>query len=771
MPSAQNQNYHWKQSSFAGGLYGKHLLGRDDLKQYSIGAQEMTNFFPYSYGGFSRRPGTQFINECKYPDKKVRLVPFIYSDDIAFILEVGDKYIRVYRDGGIVLDGDAPVEVETDYGENDLGKMKFIQSADRMYICHPDHPVMTLSRYADIDWRLGPYKNKRGPFREQNTEDITITPSAQSGEDVTLTASADVFTEGMVGSLIRISYDVYSQTVKSTLGKEEESEAIMCNGNWDIRVTAPTKCTMELQQSNDNKQTWNTIKNYQMTDTGTAAFTDSGNVDHFCYLRLKVTEASGSGGCTLSADPFVADGFAEITEYVSPTEVKCSVYSDENDYDWGFAYKDPTKYWSLGAWSAENGYPQTASFYQDRLFFGATKKDPLTIWGSQTGNYDDFFSHTTPEDDDGVSFSLTSNQVNRPISFISLSSLLAFTSSSEWVIRSGASNASITPSSISAVQQSSEGISDVDPILINDRALFVTRTGNFVRDMAYDYSTDSYRGNDQTLFNRDIFEGYSIVSWCAQISPDNIIWACRNDGKLLSFTYIWNQEVNSWAIHETKGCFESCASIPGDMQNEVYFAVKRTINGQTKRYIEMLSHKSTDMRHLPYMDSWLSYSGDPVDTLHGLDHLEGETVQVLANGSYIGDFTVNDGSITIPSDASDVVVGLGYTSEFETLDIPIPRNDGTSFARQKKVSKVTVKLKDTYGGKVGINSGETGAFKNMATIDMRRQEFVGGPADLYNEDYQTEPGGDYGPEAHIDVVQDQPYPITVLSIVAEVAMG
>lgn len=769
--SERNQNYHWKQSSFAGGLFGRHLLGRDDLSQYSIGAQEMTNFFPYSYGGFSRRPGTRFVNACKYKDKKVRLVPFTYSDDISFILEFGDKYIRFYRDGGIVLNEDTPVEVTTEYSESELFSLKIIQSADRMYICHPNHPVMTLSRYSDTDWRLETYQNKRGPFREQNTEDITITPSAASGDYVTLTSSSDVFTKNMVGSLIRISYNVVGQSVTLGLRPSGTTEPIMCNGNWDLRLVDPASGVLKIQQSNDNKKTWEDVKEYSLQSSTTANFADSGETNHFCYLRLTFQHSDENGRCTLHTDPFVADGFATITEYVNSKNVKCKIFTDANNYEWGLAYTTPTRYWSLGAWSKENGYPHTASFYQDRLFFGATKADPLTIWGSQSGNYDDFFSHTTPEDSDSVSFSLTSNQVNRPISFISLSSLLAFTSSSEWVIRSGASNAAITPTSISAVQQSSEGISDVDPILINDRVLFITRTGNYVRDISYDYSTDSYRGNDLTLFNRDIFDGHSIVSWCAQISPDNIIWACRDDGKLLSFTYIWNQEVRAWAVHETKGKFESCASIPDKDQDEVYFVVNRTINGETVRYIEMLAHKSIDMNTMEYMDSCLSYHGDSVNTFSGLDHLEGETVQVLANGSYIGDFTVTDGAITINYEASDVVVGLPYESKFETLDIPVPRSDGTSFARQKKVSRVTIKLKDTYGGEVSVNNGESGQFANMAKIDMRRPEYIGGPALMYNEDYKTEPMAGYGDEAHIDVRQNQPYPITVLSIVAEVAMG
>lgn len=760
-----NQNYYWRQSSFAGGLFGSNLAGRDDLKRYEVGARVMTNFFPYSYGGFSRRTGTEFVNECKYADKKARLVSFVYSDEISFVLEVGDKYIRVYRDGGIVLNGDKPVEVETDYTEDDLPKMKFTQSADRLYICHPDHPVMMLSRYADIDWRLEPYQNKRGPFMEQNTTETTIQPSGKTGS-ITLTASDDVFSEDMVGSLVRLSYNVYGQTLKQALGAVGKSGTIMCNGNWSLRVTTAPTSEFDLEQSNDNGATWTTIKSFQTVADKTAAFTESGKVDHFCLLRINVKSGSGNGSVTIDSDPFIADGFAKITAYTRPTEVTAETYSDENDYLYGFAYTDATTFWSLGAWSKKNGYPRTCAFYQDRLFFGSTKEQPLTIWGSQTGNYDDFYYHDTPEDEDGVTFSLTSNQVNRPVAFISLSSLLAFTSSSEWVIRSGASQAAITPSSVSAVQQSAEGISDVDPILINDRVIYITKTGNYVRDMAYDYSTDSYRGDDQTLFNRDIFEGYTISDWCSQQAPDNIIWCCRSDGKLLSFTYIPNQEVQSWAIHETDGCFESCASIPGDLQDEAYFIVKRTINGAEKRYIEILAHKNTDMNYLVYSDCSLSYHGDPANKFSGLSHLEGKSVNVLANGSYIGDFTVTDGAVEIPSDASHVVIGLPYTSRFETLDIPIPRQDGTSLARKKRVNGIVLRLKDSYGGLVGINGTA-----HLAKIDMRRPDIIGGPAPLYNENYQIEPASEPDLEAYIDVVQDQPYPLTVLSIVAGVQMG
>ena len=139
----RNQNYFWQQSSFAGGIYGSQLYGRDDLDRYAIGAKEMLNFYPYPYGGFSRRMGTFFVHDTKYTDKHSRLIPFIYSDKTAFMLEFGDKYIRVYRNGGMVMNGDIPLEINTPYTEDELDDLKYVQSADRMYIVHGNHHPKT----------------------------------------------------------------------------------------------------------------------------------------------------------------------------------------------------------------------------------------------------------------------------------------------------------------------------------------------------------------------------------------------------------------------------------------------------------------------------------------------------------------------------------------------------------------------------------------------------------------------------------------------------
>lgn len=759
----RNQNYFWQQSSFAGGIYGSQLYGRDDLDRYAIGAKEMLNFYPYPYGGFSRRMGTFFVHDTKYTDKHSRLIPFIYSDKTAFMLEFGDKYIRVYRNGGMVMDGDIPLEINTPYTEDEIDDLKYVQSADRMYIVHGNHHPKTLTRYGDTNWKLEDAHIIKGPFETQNTTSTTIAPSARVGR-VILTASAAVFTEKMVGSLIKLSQNIYGQVlVRHDAGGNYVSGAYMCNGGWKFTVTDPATMTITIQISNDNGATWSDYRSYSL-DEDFSAVTDSGRIDHQCLLRVVESKSSnGTADYYFSCDPFIANGFATIVGYSNPQQVTADVFTDNNEYMYGFASVTPTMFWSIGAFNDEYGYPSTIAFYQDRLYYGSTKHRPLGVWGSVVGDYASFFTHETPQDSDAVSYTLNSGSVNKPKSMVSLRVLLAFTSSSEWQISGGASGNAISPSNILAIQQSAHGISDLDPLIIDDRALYVTHLGDAVRDIAYDYSYDSYRGEDQTLFNRDLFDKHKIISWCKQVSPDNLLWCVRDDGKLLSLTYIYAQKVCSWALHESEGEFECAASIPGDNQDEVYFILKRTVDGTVHRYIEMLSHRDENC----YLDcaSAGTFPSD-VKEVKNLDYLEGETVSIVGDGSYAGEAKVSGGVLKLPYPMKKVIVGLPYTSRFETLDIQVPRQDGTSYGRNKKLSKLTVKLKDTFGGLIGI-----GDFNRMMPIKMAPPAIIGRVPNELSGDYKIEPASDYRPNAYITIKQDRPYPMTVLKISAEVAMG
>ncbi|OBU04838.1 hypothetical protein [Morganella psychrotolerans] len=192
------------QPSFSGGEIAPSLYGRVDLAKYATALRKCRNFIVRQYGGAENRPGTRFITATKYSDKKCRLIPFQFSTVQTYALEFGELYIRVFKDGGQVLyaageyEGDV-FELATPYKESELFNLKFTQSADVMTIVHTDHPPMELQRYDHDDWRLVEVETKNGPFEDINTDKaIKVHASASTGT-VTLTATHNIFGSEQVG--------------------------------------------------------------------------------------------------------------------------------------------------------------------------------------------------------------------------------------------------------------------------------------------------------------------------------------------------------------------------------------------------------------------------------------------------------------------------------------------------------------------------------------------------------------------------------------------
>jgi hypothetical protein len=671
-----NNKVYALQASFAGGEVSPDIYGRTDLAKYSVAAKTMKNFYPHFFGGASNRPGTMFVTEVKDSSKKVKLLPFQFSVEQAYIIEAGENYFRYIKDGGQIINGSTIVETTTTYAENDLFNLKTAQSADVLYICNSGYKPKTLTRSSHYNWTFADFGYKSGPFRTQNSTDTTITPSAVTGTGITLTASSSIFESGHVGSLFQISHDVTGQSLNLTYSAATTSDSIKCNGDWSFVTHGTWKGTVELQRSKDNGSTWQTIRTYSSNDDFNPEV--SGNTDELVLLRINYTYTSGTCYINLNAYSFVMDGVVKITAVTSGTVATADVITD-------LAFTTATKDWAEGAWSTKNGYPFCTKFYQNRLGFAATTKDPLTLWLSQIGDYPNFLIHPTVEDDDAITAPLVSQGVNSIRSMVSLSNMLAFTAGGEWKIGTGSESSALTSNTVRAVQQGYRGSSTLEPLIIGDRVLYCQEMGSVVRDFGYSITDDAYKGDDLTLLARHLFRNFSIVDWCFQQEPDGIIWAVRSDGVLLSFTYIKEQDVWAWAEHVTDGEFESVAAIPGSDYTEVYFVVKREINGSVKRYIEKLMPRmvSTDPRDQFFVDCGLSYD-NPI-TITGVTQASPIVITAASHGLSAGNYV----------DISDVVgmtelngmrykVGIVTTNTFTLLNMDDDSNiDGTSYTAYK----------------------------------------------------------------------------------------
>ena len=656
-------------TSFVSGEFGNKLTGRTDFDKYQSAAKTMENFLVHPQGAATRRVGTQFIASVKTASAKTRLIPFEFSTTQTYILEFGNNYIRFFKDKGQILSGGSAYEISTPYLTAELFDIKFAQSADVMYICHPNHEVMKLSRTGHTSWTLAQVDFTDGPYLATNSTTTTLTPAqSATGSGVNITASAVTGINGGSGFLA----------------------------------------------------------------------TDVGRIISF------------------------NSGKAKITSRTSTTVVVCTITT-------AFANTNATAAFSLGAFSDTTGHPSCISFYEQRLVFAGTISEPQTVFFSKAGDYENMTSGTNA--DDAMVYTIAANQVNVIRYLKAQRTLVIGTTAAEYTVSADGTDASITPTNITIKRQSSYGSANVDAVTAGNAILFLQKAKRKIRELAYNFDSDSYVAPDLTILN-DAVTDSGIVQMEWQQEPDNILWCVREDGQLAALTYQRSENVVSWHRHILGGAFgsgnsvvESIASISGDLnEDELWCIVKRTVNGATVRYVECFSDfdfdetASTDFK---FLDSHLSYSGSSTTTLSGLSHLQGQTVSILADGSVHSNKVVNgSGQITLDRSVTKACVGLPYDSVLQTMRIEGGSLEGTSQGKIKRISKVVLRLFETVGVKVGPS------LSNLETIPFRTTSSnLSAPVDtLIEGDKEIEFDDDYNSDGHIFIKQDQPLPASILAI-------
>ena len=658
-------------TNFTGGELSPRLDGRNDLSKYNSGCKTLENMVVYPHGSASRRSGSQFVSEVKDNSKKTRLISFEFSTIQTYILEFGDQYIRFYKDSGQILSGGSAYEISSPYLEAELFDIKFAQSADTMYICHPNHHPRKLTRSGHTSWSLVDDVIINGPFMDHNIETTTATPSHKSvGQTSTVTFS-------------------------STTG---------VNANQGFLST------------------------------------DIGRLLH------------------------IADGHIKITSVTSTTVVVGVVIKDLNE-------TGSTTDFALGSFSDTSGYPSCVTFFEQRLVFAATIAQPQAIFFSKSADYENFDDnyHGTVADDDAIVYTIASNQVNAIRFLTATRTLIIGTAGGEFAADGGGTGEAITPTNILINKQSNHGAANVDGISLGNATLFLQRAKRKIRELAYNFDVDGYTAPDLTILAEHITES-GITQMAYQEEPNSIIWCVRTDGQLLGFTYQREQQVTAWHRHIIGGSFgsgnavvESVEVLPtDDSEYQVWIIVKRTINGATKRYVEYLHNlkfDTTDDTSFNYLDSQLAYDGSATTTISGLDHLEGQTVSILANGSTHPNKVVSSGGITLERSSTKVKVGLPYVSLLQTMRIDAGANNGTSQSKTKRIYEITARLYESIGIEIGPD------LNNMERIPFRSSSnAMNSGINVFTGDKEIEFRGNYETDGFIFVRQNQPLPLTVLSL-------
>ena len=758
------------------------LAGRVDLAKYHNSGEIVRNFLIRTQGPLNFRPGTEFIAGAKHDDKRCRLIDFQFSTTQSYILEFGHEYIRFYMNKGQILDGPAPYEIVSPYQEADLRGLAVIQSADVMYICHPNHAVRQLSRTGHTAWILTEFAMVDGPYLEANAAGSTITPSAATG-NITLTVSALLggekvgngdfadasiwtFGAGWAHDAVGLEADhtpgdtaALEQNISAVAGRKYRLTYAVANRSAGS-VTPQLGGVNGVTRSANGTYTEDIIA----STTGNLKFTPTidfdGSIDTVSVKEvLSVAEIFQAGhvGALFRLD----GGWVKVTAVTGPYPALTASATVMG------GSCGATSTWREGAFSTYRGFPQALCFHEQRLLFAGTAHKPMTIWGSKSNDYPNFAPESTITDSGPITYTIpsVSGQLN-VIQWLASGRNLLVGTVNEEISLSGGNDTALTPSNPPVIRGNTfKGSALVQRIWVGNAILFVERYGLKVRELAYSFADDAYVAPDLTLWSEHITRP-GIVELAYQRAPDQCLWAVRSDGALLSMVYERAQDVVGWSRHDTDGAVESVACIPGTQQTEIWLAVRRTINGAVKRYIECFTNvefgaNPADAFHV---DCGLTYDGVPADTLSGLGHLEGKEVAIWADGAVHLRCTVVSGAITLDREVSKAQVGLPYRGQFLSPRLEAGATEGTAQGKMKRIDKLTLRLHRSAGGQAGPD------LAHLATLKYRQ---FSDPMDtgtpLFTGDLEIDYPGEYGAEGQLMVVQDDPAPLTICALIPRLA--
>ncbi len=423
-------------------------------------------------------------------------------------------------------------------------------------------------------------------------------------------------------------------------------------------------------------------------------------------------------------------------------------------------------YTSGGTFLRAGQKPATVSYYQQRQVYANSDTQRQTVFMSQTANFDNFRTSTPTRASDAITFSIAGTQVNEVRHIVEIENMILLTSGGVWRVTEGQDRV-ITPATVGVRNQSGKkGSSWVPPIKVGETVLYVQNLGSRIRDLRYQ-TIDVYSSADLSIMSQHLFEDYTVEEMTYSDEPFGILWAVRDDGRLLGMTYQEEQQVWGWHQHVTDGEFESCATIEEDRRDATYVIVKRTINNQTRRYIERFEKRDVStVEDVFCVDSGLNYDGTAATVISGLDHLEGESVAVLADGNEVTGLTVSSGAITLPRAASKVVVGLPYTPKIQTLDIDTGEVATTLKAREVNIARVTIEVESSRSLFVApvLDDGTEGEFREVKP----RQDSDGYgaiPLRTYKAEVTAEPNWSKG--GGLVLKGSSPLPLAILSVVPE----
>lgn len=466
-----------------------------------------------------------------------------------------------------------------------------------------------------------------------------------------------------------------------------------------------------------------------------------------------------------------------ITTWTSATVVKAKLLGEP------FPNLNPSAKWRLGAYSDTTGYANTATWHDDRLWLGGSEANPDYYAASVTGSYEDH-APTTPSGEVLATNGISGKLNARTLSLIkwmesNKDGVATGTGSKEYVLTSadGVGKAILPTTGVRAKDSGSRGSSNMRPVPIDDKVLYGARGGRTLRELGYAYESDGYKSPSMSSLASHLGISPFVRQAYAQ-EPYSIDWIQREDGIVVGLTYNRDENVVGWHRHDFGGVVESVSVLPSSdqLRDVLWLSVRRTINGQTRRYIEKLT-KFWDfdmtLEDAWYVDCGLRYVGAPTNTVYGLLHLEARTdIYGLADGRAVGPLTVTGGKVTLTSPASNIVLGIGFDSVGETARLENGAQDGTAQGKVGRTNNISLILWQSFGGDVGVWNPQT------LEVDWVPIEYESPDATIVDEVALRDgvvgpmiPAGNYekNKSIHFRRRKDQPYPLNIVALMPQMA--
>lgn len=760
------------------------------------------------------------------PNTATRLIPFVYSANQSVALEFGGGYIRFFVNGAAVLE--SPVDITAIVGSTvatatshgyttgddvyingrahritvtgastfttadlwgnattpsgvrvarvytlaspynfaELFELRFTQDADVLTICHPDYAARELRRLGATNWTLTTVSFAPsfatptglsvtatvGTAGNQNPQSYVITavapdgiteslPSSPVSTSNNLTVSGNFNTLRWTPDAAVSRYRLYKQRggIYGYIG-----QALMIIGETISSITYISTTATLTTAAAHGLSTGDVVKVSGATPAaynGTFTITVTG-ANTFTYTMLSNPGANaGTVGTYIAIEAVVDDNVLADTNITPP----------EDNYTLNTA---------LGK------YPTAVTHYEQRRWFGGQTDEPQTIYATRNGTLSNLTSSTPSQDDDALQFRIAAQQNNAILHLVPLADLIVLTGGGEFRVYADSAPA-ITPTSLSVKPQGFSGASDVRPALTTNSMLYVQAQGSRIRELAYNWESSAYASIDVSIMAPHLFNGYTVLDQAYSRAPVPTLWCVRSDGALLGLTHVPEQQVYAWHWHVTDGAFETVCVVPEGGEDVLYVIVRRTVDERTVRYIERMNARLfVAQEDAFFVDSGLTYSGTPVSSLTGLWHLEGKTVQILADGAVHPPRTVTAGSITLDGPYSVIHVGLAYESDLQTLPLAFEGAAAGGQYTRKNVNGVAMRVTQSNLVKAGPSFGRLTEYPARDHTDP-----YGSPPALKTGELRFAIGPSWNSDGSVCVRQDQPLPLTVLGIALDVATG